>query len=309
MAEQSYPREIDPLAVEWYSRPYRRGRLTPVGATLQGLTGPHKTVVISATPEGARAALADLEAHARPDRLNDALISKLLHRAKNRTRSYRRGRSSSSSGLTLSATAQGASALLSDLAWHSRASRTSSAPILESVAATFLRLAVEAARHPSKNRRRYIEDAVHLYGPWIYRFTWRVTESRSNPTPDDTKLLARILAAAERAGFERKSFYSTHPNRHPQLLRWPLMAFLLELCVGVRNKGQWWVASGLTSPFELVQRELGRKRERGSYAEKLTGFFKLILGPDWRKAIDRGRATTTDSVPLPIVRALNKLRA
>ena len=209
----------------------------------------------------------------------------------------------------MSATKEGALALLADLKWYSRASRSNPKPVLQSVVARFLRLAIEGARTRRQYLRQCIEDATRLYGLWIYCFAFRVTDPRSNPTTDDMELLARIMTAAARAGFDRESFYSTHPNRPHQLLRWPLRAFLIELCVGVRNKGQWWVESGLMSPFERVQRELGRKRELGSDAEKLTGFYKLILGGDWRTVIDRGRVTATDSIPRPIVRALRQLRA
>lgn len=315
-------RQIDPLDdVEWIPvegnavraserearyRRYRRGRPTPIAAILHFLLGKQKTITLWVTPEDASAALDDLDAHAHPKEIDGALISRLLRQAMSKRRAYRL-RSSSADGVRISTTAEGARALLDDLTWHSVASRADPRQIRQSVAATFLRLAIEAAQ----SRRRYVRDcieyAVRSCGPWIYRFARTVTNPHDVPTKNDLALLRRILAAAERAGYGREPFYSTHPA--PRLLGWPLQAFLFELCVGIRKKGDWWTDSGLTSPFDLVQQELSSKRKRGSYAVKLTGFYKLFLGRDWRVVVDQDQPVATNGAPAPIMRALRQLHA
>lgn len=308
-------KQIDPLAVEWIPlkatagaaryRRYKRGRPTPIAARLPWLSGIEKKVLLKATPDSARAALANLEKHAHPAKIAHALLAQLLQQAAEKPRAYRR-RASHAGGIAISATAEAALALLDDLKWYAAASRSSAKPILQSVAATFLRLAIEAATSRRQYLRECIAEAVRLYGSWIHAFALRVTDQRTPRRKDDSKLLARLIKAARTVGYAPKLFYSTRPNCQPRLLRWPLQAFILELCVGVRKKGGWWVESGLSSPMETVQRELRRRRRLGSDEGKPGRLYKLIVGKDeWSRIVSR--SIQADTPPRAIVRALRHL--
>jgi len=73
-----------------------------------------------------------------------------------------------------------------------------------------------------------IQDMLVQDGPWIRAFSKRVTQRSSGVTREDGVLLDRILAAAQLAGRDREKFYS----QRGQLLKGPLEACLIELCLG-----------------------------------------------------------------------------
>jgi hypothetical protein len=176
--------------------------------------------------------------------------------------------------ICISATEAGAKFLKDNLGYYARVCRSNAQAIQESLLWDFL-----VRWESNYTKRQFMMEAVNdtlvQDGPWIRAFAKRVSQPSSGVKREDRELLERILAAAKRAGRARTKFYS----KTDRLLKWPLQAYLIELCLG---GAQWWTEHKLKPPFKIVQAELDRSRSRDDGDRRgPTSLYKWYLGCEW----------------------------
>lgn len=269
--------DIDPSLIEWRSRRYERGRPTPVSITFPLPGNKRASATFRATPDDARAAIADLEAHAYPRLIDQATLTMALadiggQRSRG-TRPYVR----IAAGVKLSASPEAARALLADLKFWTLRDKPE---VIRNSAVVHVLNVVSAAKLTRWGvTRQAINALLGLDGPWIAAFVNRV----KGPAVDrhDAAMLVRILTAAEKAGYERRQFFRRSDGQ--RVLAWPLQAFLLEHCLGGAH---WWTEASLIPPMQLIQQEMTRRRDSADDAGR-RNIFQHYLGADWRAVVDR----------------------
>lgn len=304
---------LDPSATEWSSTKPHRGRGFTIKARLWTPRQNTTPVIVSLSGSVARRLQDDLKYHACqastdlcPYPIRRSILGVTLEDISSHSRRQTKRLTVDGERIKITASPQAAAMLLGDLLWCARGAQRKPTELMQSRLWRFLEFAVAGGR---ESRRTFIqgcvEDGILSYGQWIREFADRVTRTPL-PSGKDKNLLTKVLAEARRLGYQEADFFS-QTRKHPKLLKWPLQAFLVEYCLGGPAS---WKQVNLTPPFQLMKRELSRRRarhQRKNYETGITGFYRKYVTGDWRSRLKKSHLRSQE-IPLPLARLLKSHR-